>query len=105
MIRREATEMPQTRHDRRPVPLGNLRLTMEPPPRFPAAVINITNRCNLRCSHCYLYADGNPNDPNHQIPDAELLAEVERLRDRHGLIAMVWQGGEPMIRWKFLERA
>jgi MoaA/NifB/PqqE/SkfB family radical SAM enzyme len=91
--------------DRQPVSLGKLRLTMEPPPRFPAAVINITNRCNLKCSHCYLYADGNPNDPSQEIPDTELLAEVERLRDRHGLIAMVWQGGEPMLRWRFLERA
>ncbi len=105
MTRRETTEMPQTSQGRQPVSLGNRRLTMEPPPPFPAAVINITNRCNLRCSHCYLYVEGNPNDPNHQIPDDELLAEVERLRNRHGLVAMVWQGGEPMLRRKFLQRA
>lgn len=88
-----------------PVSLGAARLTLEPPPQFPAAIINITNRCNLTCTHCYLYSDGNPNDQNDQIPDDELLAEVKRLRNRHGLIAMVWQGGEPMIRWRFLERA
>ncbi len=69
MIRRESTYTPQASpsqgsHDSRPVPFGNSRLTMEPPPQFPAAIINVTNRCNLRCFHCYLYADGNPNHPN-----------------------------------------
>jgi hypothetical protein len=79
-------------------------LTLEPPPQYPAAIINVTNRCNLNCKHCYLYVNGNPSDPTDQIPDDELLAEVQRIRDRHGLIAMVWQGGEPMIRWRLLER-
>ncbi len=87
------------------VPQPGERLTMEPPPQYPAGIINITNRCNLKCTHCYLYADGNPSDQSDQIPDRELLAEVERIRDRHGLISMVWQGGEPMIRWRLLERA
>jgi MoaA/NifB/PqqE/SkfB family radical SAM enzyme len=88
-----------------PVSLGERRLTIEPPPQYPAGIVNVTNRCNLRCKHCYLYADGNPNDPNDQIPDEALLAEMRRIRDRHGLIAMVWQGGEPMIRWRLLERS
>jgi organic radical activating enzyme len=88
-----------------PLSLGPRRLTLDPPPQYPAAIINVTNRCNLRCTHCYLYKDGNPNDPNDQIPDERLLGEVERRRDRHGLLAMVWQGGEPMIRWRFLKRA
>jgi hypothetical protein len=88
-----------------PCSLGPQRLSMEPPPQYPAGIINITNRCNLKCKHCYLYTDGNPNDRDDHIPDEELLAEVKRIRDRHGLIAMVWQGGEPMIRWRLLERA
>ena len=87
MIRNEANEMPQVNCERERLPIGNQRLTMDPPHPYPAAIINVTNRCNLRCSHCYLYVDGNPNDQNDQIPDAELLAEVERLRDRHGLVA------------------
>ena len=93
-------------HERRdgPTSLGAARLTIEPPPQYPAAVVNVTNRCNLRCKHCYLYVEGNPNDEKDPIPDDAFLAEVERLRDRHGLLAMVWQGGEPMIRWRLLER-
>lgn len=96
----QSTETPM-----QPGAYGAARMTMEPPPQYAAAIINITNRCNLTCTHCYLYADGNPSDMDDQIPDEELLAEVERLRDRHGLLGMVWQGGEPMIRWRLLERA
>jgi MoaA/NifB/PqqE/SkfB family radical SAM enzyme len=80
------------------------RLHAEPPQRFPAAMVNITNRCNLTCAHCFVYTDGNPNDPAHDIPDDELLAAIERVRDRHGLFAMLWMGGEPMLRWRLLER-
>jgi len=83
---------------------GPDRLTREPPPQYPAAMINVTNRCNLRCRHCYLYAEGNPADPDDQLPDEELLAELVRIRARHSLFAMVWMGGEPMIRWRLLQR-
>jgi MoaA/NifB/PqqE/SkfB family radical SAM enzyme len=33
-----------------------------------------------------------------------LLSELERLRDRHGIVSMMWMGGEPMLRWRLLER-
>ncbi len=67
-------------------------------------MLNVTNRCNLRCTHCYLYEDGNPNDPDDKIPDDEFLDRIREIRDRHGLMAMVWMGGEPMIRWRLVER-
>jgi len=80
------------------------RLRAEPPARFPGAMLNVTNRCNLTCAHCFVYTDGNPNDPADDIPDDELLAELERVRERHGIYGMLWMGGEPMIRWRLLER-
>ncbi|MBK8998247.1 MAG: radical SAM protein [Myxococcales bacterium] len=80
------------------------RLKVEPPERFPGAMLNVTNRCNLTCSHCFVYTDGNPNDPADDIPDDQLLAELERVRDRHGIFGLLWMGGEPMIRWRLLER-
>lgn len=95
---------PTRRNGALPVSLGAARMGIQPPLQYPAAVVNVTNRCNLRCTHCYLYADGNPNDDDDQMSDEALLAELERLRDRHGLLAMVWQGGEPMIRWRVVER-
>jgi MoaA/NifB/PqqE/SkfB family radical SAM enzyme len=80
------------------------RLGAEPPGRFPGAMLNVTNRCNLTCAHCFVYTDGNPNDPADDIPDDELITELERVRDRHGIHGMLWMGGEPMIRWRLLER-
>jgi Fe-coproporphyrin III synthase len=80
------------------------RLSVEPPLKFPGAMLNVTNRCNLTCAHCFIYTDGNPNDPAHDIPDDELLEAVTRVRDRHGVHGMLWMGGEPMIRWRLIER-
>lgn len=83
---------------------GAARLTMEPPPRYPAAMVNVTNHCNLSCAHCFVFRDGNPNDPDGEMKSDDLLAELRRLRDRHGIRTMLWMGGEPMLRWRVLEQ-
>ena len=82
--------------------LGADRLTLEPPPRYPLGIVNITNHCNLACKHCFVFRDGNPNDSGEEMSPAQVLAEVTRLRDRHGLRRMIWMGGEPMLRWRML---
>jgi len=84
--------------------LGASRLTREPPPRYPAAMVNVTNHCNLRCKHCFVFRDGNPNDPRGQMKPERLLAELRRLRDRHGVRRMMWMGGEPMLRWRLVQK-
>jgi sulfatase maturation enzyme AslB (radical SAM superfamily) len=84
--------------------LGQRRLTAEPAIQFPLAIVNITNRCNLRCAYCFVYRQGNPNDPAGEMSPSQVLAEVERLRDRHGIWWAVWMGGEPMLRWRLLEK-
>jgi hypothetical protein len=33
-----------------------------------------------------------------------LLSELRRVRDRHGVRYMMWMGGEPMLRWRVLEK-
>lgn len=87
-----------------PVSLGAQRLTLEPPPQYPNALVNATNHCNLRCEHCFVFRDGNPNSPEGEMPEDRMLRELERLRDRHGIRRMLWMGGEPMLRWRMLER-
>ena len=87
-----------------PVSLGRHRLTLEPPPQYFAAMVNVTNRCNLSCKHCFIYRDGNPNDPKGEMSADKVLSELKRLRDRHGIWRMLWMGGEPMIRWRMLEK-
>ncbi len=85
-------------------PVGAERLTAEPPPRYPSAMVNVTNRCNLRCQHCFVFRDGNPNDTEGEMSPERVLEELRRLRDRHGIRRMLWMGGEPMIRWRTLEK-
>ena len=71
---------------------------MEPPPQYLGAMVNVTNHCNLRCRHCFVFRDGNPNDPDGEMKPDRILGELRRLRDRHGIVSMLWMGGEPMLR-------
>lgn len=87
-----------------PVSLCDQRLTLEPPPPYPSALVNVTNRCNLSCAHCFVFRDANPNEVEGEMSAERMLAELKRLKDRHGISRMLWMGGEPMIRWRMLER-
>lgn len=71
---------------------------------YPQATVNITNRCNLRCSHCFVYRDGNPNQADNEPDDDGLLVQIRDIRDRHHIGAMLWMGGEPLIRKSLLRR-
>lgn len=67
------------------------------PQRFSAplfAVWNFTNRCNLRCRHCYQSSDRRPLD--HELTLAEKLDLVDQLAEQY--VPMVaFAGGEPTI--------
>ena len=79
----------------------------EPAAHYPAALVNVTNRCNLACAHCFVFRDANPNlpqRPGDEIADDELLQILAGLRDRHGIQFMLWMGGEPMLRKELLRR-
>lgn len=65
---------------------------------FPAALVNVTNRCNLECRHCFVYRGDNPNASIDKMDDATMLHQFEVLRDRHGIKSMLFMGGEPMVR-------
>src|SRR5581483_2480422 len=76
--------------------------------RYPAAIVNVTNRCNLACAHCFVFRDGNPNAAPASVRDEpsddEILATLAALRDRHGIASMLWMGGEPLLRRRLVER-
>jgi radical SAM protein with 4Fe4S-binding SPASM domain len=72
----------------------------------PSDVIwNITNRCNLRCDHCYMAADAHGRPA--ELSDEETMALVREMGEG-GLPALFLSGGEPMVRsnfWEILETA
>jgi sulfatase maturation enzyme AslB (radical SAM superfamily) len=76
--------------------------------RYPAATVNVTNHCNLRCEHCFVFRDGSPNRAPRSIRDEmnedTMLETLAALRDRHGIRLMLWMGGEPLLRKTLVAR-
>jgi MoaA/NifB/PqqE/SkfB family radical SAM enzyme len=76
---------------------------------YSTVVVNVTERCNLRCVHCFVYRDANPGSPERrrareEPSDDEILAALTVLRERHGIRAALWMGGEPLLRGSLLRR-
>lgn len=68
------------------------------PQLFPAAMVNITNRCTLRCRHCFVFRDGNPVSPENEMDTPTMLNTLKTLQKRHYIHTMLWMGGEPLLR-------
>ena len=75
--------------------------------RYPVVVVNITNRCNLECAHCFIFRDGNPNQApafvRDELGSAAILETLTALRERHGIASALWMGGEPLLRKALIE--
>ena len=67
---------------------------------YPLALVNITNRCTLNCKHCFVYRDGNPNTPTkkNEMTAEVMIKEIKKYKRRHGIVSMLWMGGEPLLR-------
>lgn len=59
----------------------------------------VTRKCNLRCTHCYIDA-GRPRQD--ELTYAEVVAVLEDLK-RLGVFSLVLAGGEPFLRRDFLD--
>jgi sulfatase maturation enzyme AslB (radical SAM superfamily) len=66
--------------------------------QYPAAMVNITNKCTLRCKHCFVFREGNPNDPKAEMDTSTMVRKLSELQRRHGIQTMLWMGGEPLLR-------
>jgi len=66
--------------------------------KFRAALVNVTNVCNLECRHCFVFRADNPNSARDKMDDETMLHQLRVLRDKHGIKSMLFMGGEPMIR-------
>jgi len=71
----------------------------EPRP-YHGAIVDLTDRCNLRCRHCFYYRN---ERESRELPDGEFLRGLETLRDRHDIRSMEWCGGEPLLRREVFE--
>jgi len=67
-------------------------------PQYPAAMVNITNRCTLRCKHCFVYREGNPNERSAEMDTPMMINKLSKLQKRYGIQVMLWMGGEPLLR-------
>src|SRR3990167_2733664 len=50
---------------------------------YRSALVNVTNVCNLSCTHCFVFRADNPNKPQDKMDDATMLHQLEALRDKH----------------------
>jgi len=67
---------------------------------YPTALVNITNKCNLKCKHCFVFREGNPNTPTekNEMPAELMIKEIKKYRRKYGILRMLWMGGEPLLR-------
>jgi MoaA/NifB/PqqE/SkfB family radical SAM enzyme len=72
-------------------------------PKSSYASINLTNKCNLRCSHCWYHREAHPVAP--ELSADEFLEKLAALQDEHNITSVTWVGGEPLLRLDILERA
>lgn len=66
--------------------------------QYTAAMVNITNRCTLRCKHCFVYREGNPNNPRTEMDTSTMIRKLSEIQNQHGIQSMLWMGGEPLLR-------
>jgi Fe-coproporphyrin III synthase len=65
---------------------------------YPAAMVNITNKCTLACKHCFVFREGNPNDATGEMDTQTMLTRLAELQRQHSINTMLWMGGEPLLR-------
>ena len=71
-------------------------------PKGTITAIDITNRCNLRCKHCYFYTYDYEEKP--EFADDEWIDKLERLQETDfPFYQCSWVGGEPLLRKNLIE--
>jgi radical SAM protein with 4Fe4S-binding SPASM domain len=71
--------------------------------RKPVIFWNVTNKCNLACTHCYINA-GPGVDSSHELSLAEAKAFIADLAEM-SVPLLLFSGGEPLMRKDFWELA
>ncbi|MFQ5510403.1 MAG: radical SAM protein [Candidatus Krumholzibacteriia bacterium] len=69
----------------------------------PIGIFDLTNRCPLRCRHCYYYT--NVSAIPAELDRDAFLERLAATRDRYGIRSAFWIGGEPLLEPDLLRRA
>ncbi len=71
--------------------------------RYPlSGSIEITNRCNLRCQHCFIQCDRASWEDDIELTTAELCGILDQIAEA-GCLWLLITGGEPLMRSDFSE--
>lgn len=63
--------------------------------------IDVTKRCNLRCEHCYFFAE---EHKERELTVAEWVERLEAMKAAGDpMILCTWVGGEPMVRKELID--
>lgn len=83
--------------------LPKLLLTVVPLPKNTFCSIDVTNKCNLRCAHCYFFSYDQDRGPELSIE--EWISRIEAMQKGRGaFFSCTWVGGEPLLRQELIER-
>lgn len=70
---------------------------------YPYGVIEVTRRCNLRCTTCFFFQAFQHEEKD--LAEDLLIASLRALQRRHGIKFMSLVGGEPLLRLRVVEAA
>lgn len=78
------------------------RLFLTGLPRYAVGSIDVTNRCNLRCEHCYFFAEDHKGEKELSVEG--WVAKLEEMKAAgHPMLLCTWVGGEPLVRRNLIE--
>lgn len=66
-----------------------------------SAIVDVTDKCNLRCKHCYYFRE---EHDSREMEAEEFLKGLKILQKRHNIISMGWSGGEPLYRAEVVQK-
>src|SRR5258705_13955211 len=71
-------------------------------PKNAVGSIDVTNRCNLRCEHCYFFAEDHAGEKELSVE--KWVEKLEAMKAAgHPMMLCPWVGGEPMVRKKLID--
>jgi MoaA/NifB/PqqE/SkfB family radical SAM enzyme len=68
---------------------------------MPSGSIDVTKRCNLRCEHCYFFAE---EHKERELTVDEWIEHFEAMKAAGDpMLLCTWVGGEPMVRKEVID--